>query len=127
MGHAINYVFLTANTKDKAMKEGYALAEEWAMYNGDHEEGSTNYHGDFKFYDREFNTEDEAIDFFNSLGSYCDGVCKVKEATKGARTKFAKIQDKVYTKKKELKDKAVEKFKERTSNSVGCKKCGTRI
>jgi len=31
-----------------------------------------------------FDTEDEAEDFFNSLGSYCDGVVMVKEAGKGA-------------------------------------------
>ena len=126
MGHSINYTFLKAADKDRAMKEGYALAEEWAEYNGDPEEGSNNYHGNFRFYNKEFNTEDEAIEFFDSLGAYDDGVCIVKEATKGARTKFAKVQDRVYKKKQELKEKAIEKFKERTSATVGCKNCGTR-
>lgn len=127
MGHIVDYTFLKATDKDRAMREGYALAEEFAYYNGDREEGSDNYHGNFKFYDKTFNTEDDAIDFFDSLGSYCDGVCMVKEATKGAKTKYAKICDKVQKKKRELRDKALEKFKERTSATVGCKNCGTRI
>lgn len=128
MGHAVNYVFLKAKDKESAMKEGYSYAEEWAFYNTDREENSSgSYHGNFRFYDRTFNTEDEAIDFFESLGSYRDGVCMVKEATKGAQTKYSKVQQRVATKKKELKEKAIEKFKERTPNSVGCKNCGTRI
>lgn len=127
MGHAVNTVFLNAKNKDQAMKEGYAYAEEWAMYNGDREEGSDNYHGNFRFYDRIFNTEEEAEEFFDSLGSYCDGVCLVKQPTKSAQTKYAKIQERVYKKRQEMKEKAIEKYKERTSASTTCKKCHTKI
>lgn len=128
MGHAVNYVFLEAKDKDRAMKEGLALAEERAFYNVDREENpSGSYDNSFRFYDKTFDNEDDAIAFFDSLGSYMDGVCLVREATKGAKSKYAKIQDRVSKKKKELREKAIEKFKERTSASVGCKKCGTRI
>ena len=127
MGHSVNYHFLNATTKERAMKEGLLAAEEWAEMNGDRMEGSTSYHDNFRFYNKTFNTEDEAIEFFNGLGSYNDGVCLVKEATRGATNKYNKIATRIREKKQELREKALEKFKERTSASVGCRKCGTRV
>ena len=65
--------------------------EEFAFYNVDRgENASGSYHGNFRFYDKVFNTEEEAEDFFNSLGSYCDGVVMVKEAGKAAQNRYSK-------------------------------------
>lgn len=127
MGHAVGSGFLNAKTKEQAMKEGLSDAYEFARCNGDYREGSTDYHGNFRFYDRVFDNEDEAMDFFDNLGSYCDGVCMVKQAGKGAENRYHKQVAKINTKKREFFDKVIEKFKERTSKSVGCKACGTRV
>lgn len=127
MGHAIGGGFLKATTKEAALKEGYADAEDFAYYNGDREEGSDNYHGNFRFYNETFNTEEEAMDFFDSLGSYCDGVVMVKEASKSAKGKYQKTIMRLEAKQIALKQKAIESFKERTSETVGCKNCKTRI
>jgi len=128
MGHAVGGGFLKATTKEAAMREGFADACEFAEYNVDREENpSGSYDNSFRFYDRTFETEDDAMEFFDSLGSYMDGVCIVKQASKSAQNKYQKQVNKVRTKQQELKEKAIEKFKERTSASVGCKKCGTRI
>ena len=70
MGHAIGGGFLRATTKEAAMREGLAAAEEFAFYNVDRgENASGSYHGNFRFYDKVFNTEEEAEDFINRLGS----------------------------------------------------------
>ena len=128
MGHAIGGGFLRATTKEAAMREGLVAAEEFAFYNVDRGENyDGSYHGNFRFYDKVFNTEDEAEDFFDSLGSYCDGVVMVKEVGKGAKNRYAKKIASINKKRQEFKTKLIEKFKERTSKSVGCKKCGTRI
>ena len=128
MGHAVGGGFLNAKNKEQAMKEGFADAKEFAFYNVDRgEDPSCSYHGNFRFYDKVFNSEEEAEDFFDSLGSYCDGVCMVKQAGKGAENRYHKQVAKINTKKREFFDKVIEKFKERTSKSVGCKKCGTRV
>lgn len=127
MGRAVGGGFLKAKTKEEAMREGYADAEDFAYYNGDRKEGSDNYHGDFSFYNEIFNTEEEAMDFFNSLGAYCDGVVLVKEPSKSASAKYQKTIDRINARQQALKEKAIESFKERTSETVGCKKCNTRI
>lgn len=128
MGHAINWVFLEAKSKEAAMREGYADACEFAEYNVDRcENPSGSYDNSFRFYDRTFETEEDAADFFRSLGSYADGVCMVKQPSKSAQSKYQKTVSRVTTKQQEMKEKAIEKFKERTSATVGCKKCGTRI
>lgn len=127
MGHLIGGGFLRATTKDEAMREAFADAEQFAYYNGDREEGSDCYDSSFKFYDKVFDTEEDAEDFFASLGNYMDGVCMVKEPSKSAQTKFNKTRERITKKKQELQEKAIENFKNRTSSTVGCKKCGTRI
>ena len=127
MGRAIGGGFLNAKTEEQAMREGLADACAFAKFNGDRHEGSDNYHGSFHFYDRVFDNEDDAKDFFESLGDYCDGVCVVKKAEKSAQTKYNKKVATINKKKREFFDKVIEKFKERTSKTVGCKKCGTRI
>ena len=128
MGHAVGGGFLNAKTKEQAMKEGLADAKEFAFYNVDRgEDPSCSYHGNFRFYDKVFNSEEEAEEFFDSLGSYCDGVCMVKEGGKGAKNRYAKKVESIRKKQREFVDKVIEKFKERTSKSVGCKKCGTRV
>lgn len=128
MGHAIGGGFLDAKTRDRALAEGLADAENFAFYNVDRGENpSGSYHGNFRYYDRVFNTEDEAMEFFDSLGSYCDGVVMVREATRGAQNRYNKTVSRINTKKKELIEKAMENFKKRSSESVGCKQCGKRI
>ena len=128
MGHSIGGGFLKATTKEAAMREGLADANEFAFYEVDRGENSSgSYHGNFRYYDKVFDTEDDAIDFFDSLGAYCDGVCMVKEPGKGAKTKYAKKVESIHKKRKAFLDNLTEKFKERTSKSIGCKKCGTRI
>ena len=127
MGHAVGGGFLKATTKEEAMREALADAEEFAYYNGDRDEGSDTYHGHLGFYDRTFNTEDEAEEFFDSLGAYCDGVCKVREAGRGAQNRYAKRVESIYKRREEFLNNIIERFKERTSQSIGCKKCGTRI
>ena len=128
MGHAIGGGFLRATTKERALAEGLADAEDFAYYNVDRGENpSGSYHGNFRFYDRVFDNEDEAIEFFDSLGSYCDGVVMVREASKSSKTRYQKTVTRVREKQKELREKVLENFKTRTSATVGCKKCGTRI
>ena len=128
MGHAIGGGFLNAKTREEAMKEGLAEAEDFAFYNTDrYENEDGSYHGDFRFYDRVFNTEEEAEDFFDSLGAYCDGVVMVKQPSKSAQEKCNKAIERYRNKQQALKEKVLENFKERTSATVGCKKCGTRI
>lgn len=128
MGHAIGGGFLMATTKEAAMKEGYADACEFAFRNVDRQENpSGSYDNSFKYYDKCFNTEEDAYDFFYSLGSYHDGVCMVKEASQNARNKYQKTISTIRDKQQAFREKCIEKFKERTSASIGCKKCGTRI
>lgn len=128
MGHAIGGGFLNATTKEEAMQEGYADACEFAEYNVDEQENPDgSYDNSFRFYDRCFNTEEEAEDFFCSLGSYVDGVCMVKQPSKSATTKYQKTIARINARQQALKEKAIENFKERTSETVGCKKCNTRI
>ena len=127
MGHLIGGGFLTATTKEAAMKEAHAAACEYAYYNGDRGEGSDEYTGRLVYYDRIFDTEEEAWDFFESLGSYEDGVCMVREASKGATNRYNKKVASIRTKREAYVNKVIERFKERTSKSVGCKKCGTRV
>ena len=120
--------FLNATTKEEAMREAYADACEFAECNVDREENPLGgYHSSFKFYDRCFDTEEEAKEFFDSLGAYQDGVCMVKHASKSAATKYQKTIARLNDKQDALSRKAIEKFQERTSETVGCKECGTRI
>lgn len=128
MGHIVGGGFLKAITKEEAMREGYADACRFTEYNVDREENpSGSYDNSFKFYDKVFNTEEEAEAFFYSLGSYSDGVCMVKEAGQGAKNRYAKKILSIRNKEIEFTNKVIEKFKERTSKSIGCKKCGTRV
>lgn len=127
MGHLIGGGFLRATTKEAALREAQGAAEDFAYYNGDREEGSDNYSGNIRFFDKTFDTEDEAKEYFDSLGSFVDGVVIVKEAGKGAQNRYQKKMAAIRAKRKQFEDSLIEKFKERTSKSIGCKKCGTRI
>ena len=125
MGHAISGGFLNAKNRDEALKEAYADACEFAHRNGDYEEGSNEYDGSIRYYDRVFNTEDEAEDFFRSIDR--DGVCMVKQAGKGAETRYRKRVAKINEKKKKFFEDAMESFNARTSKTISCKACGTRM
>ena len=128
MGRARGGGFLNATNKEEAMREGYADACDFAFYNVDrHEDPSGSYNNSFRFYDKCFDTEEDAEDFFKSLGDYVDGVCMVKQASKSASNKYQKTMTKIREKQQAIKEKAIERFKERTSETIGCKECGTRI
>lgn len=128
MGHAIGWGFLKATTKEAAMKEGLKAAKNYAFYNVDrYENPSGDYHSDFRYYDRIFNSEDEALEFFDRLGSYRDGVVRIRVVSDSAQTKYNNKVVSINKKKREFFLSVLEKFGERTSKTVGCKKCGTRI
>lgn len=128
MGHAIGGGFLKATTKEAAMREGYRDAEEFAFYNTDRGENPDGgYHGNFKYYDRVFDSVEDAEDFFDRLGAYRDGVCMVKEPSRAAQNKYDKQVEKIYQKKRAMQNAAIEAFKRRTSKTIGCRKCGARI
>ena len=127
MGHAIGGGLLEAKTREAAMKEGLADAEDFAYYNGDRYEGSDEYHGDFRFYNKTFNTVEEAERFFDDLGAYCDGVCMIKSVSPSIQAKYDDKVSKIHQKQKAYKQWIVDRFKTRTSKSVGCRKCGARI
>lgn len=127
MGHCIDFEFLDADTKEAALKEGYTKACIFALDNGDVYEGSTNYHGNFKYYDKVFDNEEDALDFFDSLGSYSDGVVQVKEATSRSKKRYNETEQRYRQKQLDLVEKCREDFMKRTSKTVGCKNCGTRL
>lgn len=128
MGHYVDGCFLKATTKEAAMKEGLAAAQEFAFYNVDrYENPSGTYHGRFRYYDRIFNSVDEALDFFDSLGFYKDGVVRIRVVSESAQAKYSNKVSSINKKRLEFLELVREKFKERTSKTVGCKKCGTRI
>lgn len=128
MGHSIGGGFLKATNKEAALREALRDAEEFAFYEVDRGENpSGRYHGNMRFYDRTFNNEDDAMDFFDSLGPYRDGVCLVKEPSRATQTRYQKQVTKIQTKKAAMREAALEAFKQRTSATIGCKKCGTRI
>lgn len=127
MGHSIDYRFLEADTKESALKEGYSEACVYALDNGDIHEGSTSYHGNFKYYDKVFDNEDDALEFFDNLGPYQDGIVQVKEASNSSRKRYNETEWKYRQKQLDLVEKCRENFKKRTSKTVGCKNCGTRL
>ena len=90
--HAIGGEILKARKKETAMKEGYKLAKRFALRNTDpYENPKGTYHGWFKYYDRTFDSIEEAYKFFDDLGSYHDGVVKIR--VKKNKTKyFAKYE-----------------------------------
>lgn len=94
MSHIIGGSILKARKKETAMKEGLKLAKRFALRNTDpYENPRGTYHGYFRFYDRTFDNEEQAYEFFDSLGSYCDGVVKIKADSKNAKPKyFAKFE-----------------------------------
>lgn len=127
MGHLIGGGFLKAKTEKAALAEGLERAREFAYYNGDRYEGSDNYDDNsFQLYYKEFETEEEAQEFFNSLGAYEDGIVKVKCATKASQTRYMNKVSRYKKKIRDAKEKHLEEFKARKSKSVGCKKCGHR-
>ena len=125
MGHIMDYGFLDATTKEGAMREGLEIAQEFAYHNVDrYENPSGSYHNNFRFYDRVFNTVDEALDFFRD-GFYKDGVCLVKDSS-GAKKRYQEKINKINQKEKEFKQKVIDIFKERASATVSCKECESR-
>lgn len=90
--HAINGVYLKARKPETAMKEGLKLAKRFAYLNVDRlENPSGTYHGDFRFYNYTFNNEEEAYNFFDSLGAYCDGVVMIRQKNRKPKY-FAKFE-----------------------------------
>ena len=127
MGHAIDYGFLDADNKAAAMREGLEIAYDWAYYNGDRMEGSDNYHGNFKFYDKRFDNEDEAMDFFYRMGTGTDGIVMVRAATEASRKRCSERVARYRKKIEDLNARRLEEFKKRKSKTVGCKRCGNRV
>lgn len=127
MGHAIDYGFLDAKTEKKAMKEGLKKAEEFAYWNVDEQENpSRSYHGNFRFYDYMFNSEEEALDFFHQ-GFYKDGVCRVKVLSESKQKKYFEKIKNTEIAKSDYWNSLLDNFKNRKSATVGCKKCGKRF
>lgn len=124
MGHAAQLFQLNAKTKEEAMDEGYIFAADFAVANVDYDENPTgSYHGDFRFYDREFDTEEEAWDFFNSLGPYCDGVVKIKTITQSQRNKAQQQLNKLEERRNKLVNDIIDSFRARKTKTIRCKEC----
>ena len=127
MGRACSCGFLNATNKEDAMKEAWMEAYEFAECEGDPMEGSTDYHGNLKFFDKVFDNEDDAKDYLDNIDSYQDGVCLVKTPGKGTSTRYQKQVARIKAKKQKLFEDAKEHFIDRKSKSIGCKACGTRM
>lgn len=125
MGHAVNLHQLEATTREAAMSEGFDYACEWAEMNVDpYEDPSRSYHGDFKFYDKEFDTEEEAWEFFNNLGAYCDGIVRIKTVTASQRAKAQEKLNKLEERRNKLENDVIDSFRHRKSQTIKCKECG---
>lgn len=94
MSHVIGGCVLKARKLETAKKEGMKFAKMFALRNTDPlENPSGTYGNSLKYYDRTFNNEDEAYEFFDSLGAYRDGIVKIKGKTKRAKPKyFVKVE-----------------------------------
>lgn len=92
MSHIIGGTYLKARKKETAMKEGLKLAKRFALRNTDpYENPSGTYHGDFRFYNRTFKNEEEAYNFFDSLGVYRDGIVMIEQKNRKPKY-FAKFE-----------------------------------
>lgn len=128
MGHAICGSVLKAKTKEEALKEGYRLAEDYAQVNVDRQENpSGSYHNSFRYYDSVFNTPEEANSFFDRLGSWYDGVVRIRVLSTSEAKKFEERRQKIYRKLRDLHSEATETFRARVSETIACKACGNRF
>ena len=125
MGHLIDSWFIDAKSPKEAVSKGLARAEELSFYNGDREVGSDSYDGYFKFFDKKFDNEDEALEFFYRRD--CDGVVMVKYPTRSSSRRFNEKVNRYKAKIAQIEAKRLEDFKNRKSKTVGCKKCGNRV
>ena len=90
--HALHYETLKVRKKETAMKEGLKVAKLFAFCNVDRlENPSGSYHGGFRYYDYLFETEEDAIKFFDQLGSYRDGVVRIKQKNRKPKY-FVKVE-----------------------------------
>ena len=128
MGHMIGYDIIDAKSPEEAVKKGMAFAQEFADYYVDEEEDPTcSYHGNFKFYNKICVNEEEAQDFFNSLGPYRDGIVKIKMVSGSVLNKFNEQIKKQKIKQVKIKADCTEAFMARKSRTIGCKECGKRF
>lgn len=128
MGHAIGTSVLKAKTKEAAMKEGYQLAVDYAKNNVDRKENPFgSYNSSFRYYDRVFNTDEEAEAFFDKLGNYYDGVVRLRVLSTSEAKKFEERRQKIYRKLRDLYSEATETFRARVSETIACKACGNRF
>ena len=115
--------------EEKLEKKMLKDAARFASENVDRRENPCgSYHGDFrKRSDRLFVSEDEAKDFLG-YGDYKDGWVRFKEYKSCAESKKAekKIED-LRSHLSAYEKKTREDFKNRKSEFVGCKKCGSKL
>lgn len=127
MGHAIGYFYLKAKTEEEARKEGLRIANEYAFNNVDRQENpSGSYHGNLLWFNRTFDCEDDAKAFFESKGSYVDGIVKVRQPDPSVLKKAQEKTNKLYVKIRQANQDAVDTFRLRTSTTIACKSCGSR-
>lgn len=106
MGHSWHISYLKAKTDEDALAEGLAEAREFAYYEGDRYEGTDVYSNSFKLYNKKFEYESDAIDFFDSLGSYVDGIVLVKHPSDAMARNYDKRKKALKIKKREYKNES---------------------
>ena len=124
MGHEVWSGLLEATTKDEAIKEVMQMKADIE------ERGRYDYGGYCHFYDRTFNTEEEAERFLGKGGGE-GGICMVKDVSESKslqklKSKLAEVQQKERDYDLEFKEKVMQKFKERTSSTCSCSECESR-
>lgn len=124
MGHEIWSGLLEATTKDEAIKEVRQIKTDIE------ERGHYDYGGFCLFYDRTFNTEEEAERFLSKGGGE-GGICMVKNVSESKslqklKSRLAEVKQKEQEYDKEFKEKVMQKFKERTSSTCSCSECESR-
>lgn len=123
MGHSWHISYLKAKTDEDALREGLEEAKEFAYYEGDRYEGTDVYSNSFKLYNKKFEYESDAIDFFDSLGAYVDGIVLVKHPSDAMARNYDKRKKALKIKEETIKMKAKEVFKTRKSKTISCKHC----
>jgi len=124
MGHEVWSGLLEATTKEEALREVAEIKADMEQRVG------WDYGGDCHYYDRTFNTEEEAYNFLHK-GFGEGGICKVKNVTASKsltklKLKLAELQQKERDYDIGFEEKVMQKFKERTSSTCSCSECESR-
>lgn len=122
--HEIHSGFLSAKTKEQALREVAQIKAELEEY------GHYDYGGDCYYYDEICNTEEEAENLLGR-GFGEGGICRVKDVSQSKsltklKAKLQELDQKERTYDEEFKAKVIEKFKERTSATCSCSECESR-